>query len=125
MSRFTDATWEDTGRLNDRGRPVYRLTSPLAYEIGFLGSGWVIEAPAGFETDLASVPTWLLRRSWGRRTAERFALPSVVHDQARSDPRMPKLLGDYVFFEAAGVLGISIALRLIAYAGVLLNFSRH
>ena len=123
MSRYTDATYEVTG-LFKRGRPVVCLTSPLAYEIGHLGSGWIIEAETGFCTDLASFPTWAMRLDWVRRLAERFALPSIVHDKARSDPRLAKLFGDYLFFEASGALSIGLGWRIVAFVGVLLNFTR-
>lgn len=123
MSRFTEARYRQTDRTV-RGRPIVCLTSPLTYEIGHLGSGWVITAEPGFCTDLASFPTWAMRLGWVRRLAERFALPSIVHDKARSDRRLAKLFGDYLFFEASAALNIGLGWRLIAFAGVLLNFTR-
>lgn len=42
----------------------------------------------------------------------------------RNDRRWPKLLSDYVFFEAVGVDDFSLGWRLIAFAAVLLNFNR-
>lgn len=123
MSRFTDATWEGTGETQ-RGRPVVRLTSPLSYDVGFLGSGWAITAPAGFSTDLASIPRAILRTAWGRRFAALIARSAVVHDQMRTDRRWPKLLGDYVFFEAMGVDRVPLIWRLVAALAVLVNFSR-
>jgi hypothetical protein len=124
MSRFTDAKWVGTGETV-RGRPEVSLTTPLAYEIGYLGSGWVIKAEAGFRTDLASFPAWAMRIGWVRRLAERFALASVVHDKARSDKRLSKLFGDYLFFESSGALSIGLGWRIVAFIAVLLNFSRH
>lgn len=123
MSRFTDARYDLTGGV-ERGRPVVCLTSPLAYEVGFLGSGWVVEAPAGFCCDLASVPAWTLRFGWGRRLAARLARASIPHDLMRRDPRWSKLLGDYVFFEALGVDGVPAGERWLAFALVLMNFRR-
>ena len=123
MSRFTEARYELTGE-NRRGRPVVCLTSPLVYKIAHLKSPWEFPVEAGFCTDLASFPTWALRFGWVRRLAERFALPSIVHDKARSDPRLPKLFGDYLFFESSGALSIGLGWRLIAFVGVLLNFTR-
>lgn len=108
---------------------VVRLTSPFAYEVGYLGSGWKLEARAGFETDLASVP---LLPSWAPRWACRFrdwiadklARAATAHDLCRGDPRIPKLTGDLVFLEAMGVDDVPALLRLAAFAVVLLNFSR-
>lgn len=123
MSRFTDAAWFEAG-AKPNGRPIYCLTSPLAYEVGFLGSGWTITADVGFCTDLASMPVWFARTSVGRQLGGRIARAAIVHDRMRHDARWPKLLGDYVFFEAMGVDRVPMAWRLICFAAVLLNFRR-
>lgn len=123
MSRFTEAAYDLTGETKN-GRPLVCLTSPLAYEVGFLGSGWTITAPAGFCTDLASIPAFILRTGWGERLAAEIARSAIVHDRMRSDTRWPKLLGDYAFFEAMGVDGVPLHKRLICLAAVLLNFNR-
>lgn len=119
MSRFTDAVFTWTG-ATIHGRAEIRLLSPLAYEVDFIGSGWVVEAPAGFSCDGPSVPAWALRFL----PVGRMARSSVVHDQMRRDRRRSKLLGDYVFFEAMGVEGVAMHWRLIAFCCVLLNFRR-
>lgn len=123
MSRFTAATYDVT---TDRkgGRPVVCLTSPLVYEVGFLGSGWAITAPAGFCTDLASLPRWTQRFRWGRRLADKLARASIVHDLLRGDLRVGKLTGDLIFFEAMGVDRVRLAWRLVALGAVLFNFNR-
>ncbi|ADK99378.1 DUF1353 domain-containing protein [Brevundimonas subvibrioides] len=123
MSRFTDATWRETGETR-AGRPIVCLTSPLSYDVGFLGSGWAITAPEGFCTDLASIPRLILRTEWGQRLAGQIARSAVVHDRMRTDRRWPKLLGDYVFLEAMGVDGVSRVSRAVAFVAVLLNFNR-
>ncbi|MFN7130151.1 MAG: DUF1353 domain-containing protein [Brevundimonas sp.] len=123
MSRFTDATWAETGAIKN-GRPVVCLTSPLAYEVGFLGSGWTISASVGFCTDLASLPAWFARSVIGRRLGDQIARSAIVHDRMRNDARWPKLLGDYVFFEAMGVDRVPLAWRLVCFAAVLVNFRR-
>lgn len=123
MSRFTEATWVANGETV-RGRPIVCLTSPLAYELGYLGSGFVITAEIGMCTDLASIPAFILRTRWGERLAAEIARSAIVHDRMRADLRWPKLLGDYAFFEAMGVDGVSLHKRLICLAAVLLNFNR-
>ena len=123
VSRFTRATWSETGRMKN-GRPLYVLTSPLVYELGHLGSGWKISAEEGFETDLASLPAWLARTSWGRKLARIVAKSSVVHDCMRKNVQCPKLLGDYAFFEAMGVERVSLWLRILCFVAVLINFNR-
>lgn len=123
MSRFTAATYDVT---TDRkgGRPVVCLTSPLTYEVGYLGSGWAITAPAGFCSDLASMPAWTQRFAWGRRLAGKLARSAIVHDLLRQDRRVGKIKGDLIFFEATGVDRVRLAWRLVALAAVLTNFSR-
>lgn len=108
---------------------MVRLTSPMRYEVGFLGSGWVIDAPEDYHTDLASIPVlpdwspkWLVRfRDW---CAVQLAPASIPHDRMREDTRYPKVLGDYILYEAAKVTGCPLWLRLLAFIAVLLNFSR-
>lgn len=123
MSRFTEATYDVTADRR-HGRPVVCLSSPLHYEVGFLGSGWAVTAPAGFCTDLASLPRWTQRFRWGRRLADKLARSAIVHDLLRADLRVGKVTGDLVFFEAMGVDRVRLAWRLVALAGVLLNGNR-
>lgn len=122
MSRFTKATYE----LLPNGRA--RLTSDLVYEVGHLGSGWKIIVLKNFETDFVS-PRWLskiLSKSKpGRKILESLTRAAIVHDSLRVDIRVPKLLGDYIFFEAAGVDKTPTLIRYIAFLLVLLNFSRY
>lgn len=119
MSRFTDAAFTWTGNTI-RGRAEICLISPLAYEIGFLGSGWKIEAPVGFCCDGPSVPGWALRLL----PIGKMAKSSVIHDRMRSDPRWAKLFTDYVFFEAMGVEKVPLFWRVAAFTVVLFNFNR-
>ncbi len=123
MSRFTEARFELTQDRRN-GRPVVCMTSPLVYEVGFRGSGWMVTAPAGFCTDLASVPAWTQRFRWGRRLADKLARSAIVHDLLRADRRVDKVTGDLIFFEALGVDRVRLAWRLVALAAVLTNFSR-
>lgn len=121
--RFTDTTCEVTADRR-HGRPVVCLTSPLVYEIGFLGSGWAVTAPAGFCTDLASLPRWTQRFRWGRRLADKLARSAIVHDLLRQDRRVAKLTGDLIFFEAMGVDRVRLAWRIAAFVAVAFNINR-
>lgn len=71
MSAYTAAVIRPVGK-------DWELVTPLSWEIGRLGTGLVIEAPAGFVTDLASIP-W-----WGRFAFSpsdgRTAKAAIVHD---------------------------------------------
>lgn len=71
-----------------------------------------------------SLPIWFAGTRTGRRLASRIARASIVHDRMRSDREWPKLLGDYVFFEAMGVDGVALGWRLVCFAAVLVNFRR-
>lgn len=123
MSRFTEAAFDVTADRRN-GRPVVCLTSPLAYEVGYLGSGWAVTAPAGFCTDLASMPAWTQRFRWGRRLADKLARSAIVHDLLRQDRRVGKIKGDLIFCEATGVDRVRLAWRLVAFVAVLFNFNR-
>lgn len=119
MSRFTDGRWDQTGETK-RGRPVIRMTTPLSFDRHFLGSGWTVEAPAGFCCDGPSVPAWLARIV----PIERMAKASILHDVMRQDQRWPKLVGDLTFAEACKVEGLPWFWRWPVLVAVLLNFSR-
>ena len=86
--------FEDIGTYN--GRAVYRLLAPLVYR----RREWNITVPAGFETDLASVPRLpIVYLEWGDR-AHREA---VLHDYLYcigAVPDIPRSQCDEVFREA-------------------------
>jgi hypothetical protein len=124
MSRFTEASFTLTGDLKN-GRPVAVLTSDLVYEVGHLGSGWIVKAKAGFRTDLASLPLWLLRTGEGKQLSRQLARAAIVHDVMRAERKWPKFLGDYVFWEAMAVDSVPLGWRWICGLSVLLNFSRY
>ena len=79
-----------------RGRAVYRLDTPLVFTDGERA----ITVPAGFETDLASVPRVpIAYLAWGDR-AHREA---VLHDFLYSigaDPDLPRVECDEQFRQA-------------------------
>jgi hypothetical protein len=124
MSRFTRAETEITGKTY-RGREIVRLLTPLSYEVGFLGSGMMLAAEAGFECDGVSYPTWLPAWVVNRMPLELMSRSAIVHDKARKDTRYPKLLGDYIFFEAMGVEEVPMFWRVVCTLAVLANVSRY
>ncbi|MDO9110278.1 MAG: DUF1353 domain-containing protein [Desulfatirhabdiaceae bacterium] len=85
---------EDIGTCG--GRTIYRLEAPLVYDSGER----VITVPAGFETDLASVPRLpIVYMMWGDR-AHREA---VLHDylyRIESVPDLPRGQCDALFRQA-------------------------
>ncbi|MEN9854974.1 MAG: hypothetical protein RLZZ157_100 [Pseudomonadota bacterium] len=89
------------------GRPVWRLLEPLEFRLFGLNSAYRLTVPAGFETDLASVP-WFVRGiipasgPWQRA--------AIVHDWLYATKgtffhehypcRRARLCSDYAFFVA-------------------------
>lgn len=120
MSRFTDGRWTQTGETKN-GRPIICMTTSLAFDRHFKGSGWTVEATAGFCCDGPSVPAWLVRLM----PLDRMAKASIIHDVMRQDPRWPKVAGDLTFSEACKVEGLPWFWRWPVLVAVLLNFSRY
>ena len=56
----------------------WRLTAPLNWEIGKLGSGLIVQIPEGFVTDLATIPKW--GRWLFNPAAPDTAKASALHD---------------------------------------------
>lgn len=61
-----------------RSNGEWTLIAPLTWELGFLGSGLRVEVPAGFRSDLASIPVWA--RSIFDRGDSRYAKAAILHD---------------------------------------------
>lgn len=100
MSSFTDPLILEALPTLRGGRGEFLVHEPFAYDIGFLGSGDTVRVPAGFNTDLCSVPWWA---RWWIPLSGPMAKPALVHDWliVTGDPR-----ADDVFDEALGVAGV-------------------
>lgn len=109
-SRFTtDLCFQD----ND-GLP-YTLLTALRYESALLGH--VVVVPAGFKTDLASIP----RIAWNvLPKSGRYDRAAVVHDflYATAAGGITRGQADGVLSEAMGVLGVGAWTRRIIYTAV-------
>jgi len=115
MSSYTTPlAYKPTG-ANRRGRPVYALTKSFTYEIGSRGSGIAITVPAGFETDLASIP-WPLNKVFPPNGP--WAKAAVVHDWNYRKNFVSRALADYLFFEGMKPLGVCLATRVLFWVGV-------
>ena len=97
------------------GRGEFRVYHPFRYDIGHLGSGESITVPAGFRTDLASIP-WYARPFVP--IAGRMAKPALLHDflLETGDPRAHD-----IFAEALGVAGVPSLTRAIVLIAVRLH----
>lgn len=113
---------------------LWSLNEPLVYEVGALGSGRVVTAPAGMRTDGASVPQilWAFLPAWGR-----YSRAAVIHDflcnclaATPLDPAtlaalatafpdgLNRRVADGVFLEAMAVCGTGWLARHIMWAAV-------
>jgi hypothetical protein len=88
------------------------LLSPLPY-VTERGIRYVV--PAGFATDLASIPR-LLRPLFDRNDASRA--PSVLHDWLYHAQQTTRAEADSLFLEALKRSGVGFARRWAMYAGV-------
>lgn len=96
------------------------VCQPLVYDS--LVAGRTITVPAGYQTDLASVPRlplvyWLC----GGRANK----PAVVHDYLYSTGLVPRPVADAVFREAMAVVGVPTAYRWLMWAGVRVGGASH
>jgi hypothetical protein len=92
------------------------LLSNLRYESDLMG---MIDVPAGFQTDFASIPRWIPIVS--AALLDRAHREAVIHDFCyRSDslPPTTRKQADLVFLEAMQERGKGVAIRNTMYAGV-------
>jgi hypothetical protein len=114
MSRFaTPLRIERVDDLSRDGRGTWQLIDPLVYESDL--AGIVIAAPAGFLTDLASVPrlpvAYLMTGGLGHAAA-------VIHDCLYTTHVTTRAVADDVLHEALLVLGVPRHKAWMMWAGV-------
>jgi len=118
MSRFlTPLDMRDNEGAADE---KWVLLAPLVYESDVAGR--IITVPAGFPTDLASVPRLPIVYSLCGNVARRAA---VVHDYLYTSGRAPRAVADAVFLEASAVIGVAGWRRWLMWAGVRIGGSSH
>ena len=117
MSSFTNALI-----VKKKTKQEWETVEKFTYEVGKLGSGEAITVPAGFITDLASIPRifWIFYPS-----DSNYSQASVLHDwmvvnKGYVDGRYYNYKQTTaIFFEAMGVLNVSYISRKIIYYSVL------
>lgn len=117
MSSFTAPLRVEVLQGEVRGRGTAQLLEGFVYEVGMLGSGDSIEAPAGFVTDFVSRPWW---GGWLFSSFDGCAKAAVVHDALitlRPRTRSRREI-DRIFREALGVLGAPAWKRWLMWAAV-------
>ncbi len=111
MSRFLTRLAMQAADNKDDGE--WQLTAPLVYQSDVAGQTFTV--PAGFPTDLASVPrltiVFLL-------TGDSSAEAAVVHDMLYTNKPVPRRVADAVLREASAVTGVPAWRRWLMWAGV-------
>ncbi len=115
MSSFTAPLILEALASERGGRGEFRVYLPFSYDVGFLGSGDTITVPAGFDTDLASIP-WYARAFIP--ISGRMAKPALLHDWLLicGDRRAHE-----IFNEALQVAGVGALTRRIVVAAAKLK----
>lgn len=115
MSSFTEPLILEALPTTREGRGEFLVHQPFHYDVGYLGSGDTITVPAGYNTDLCSVP-WYARPFIP--LAGKVAKPALIHDwllelgQARAHD---------VFDEALKVAGVAPLTRKLLVSAVKLH----
>ncbi len=101
------------------GRACVRLLEALEYRVGAADGDEAISAPAGFETDFASIPwgLWNLFPPLGP-----WARPAILHDwlyaTGGEGGRFSRARADAIFAEAMAVMGVPTWRRAVMWAAV-------
>lgn len=107
-----NATGQDDG--------LWRLVEPLVYQSDVAGQ--TFEVPAGFETDLASVPRLPVVYLLAGGTSNEAA---VVHDFLYTVHPVSRAVADAVLREASAVTGVPAWRRWLMFWGVRLGGASH
>lgn len=118
MSRFLTRCVLEVADDQDDGKWILRETLTYLSEV----ARRTIDVPAGFQTDLASVPraplVYLLCGDCAREAA-------VVHDYLYTTHLVDRATADAVLREASAVTGVPAWRRCLMYWGVRLGGARH
>lgn len=107
MSSFTEGLkYRPHNTISKFGLPEYELLEGFSYKVGSLDSPvWVIDVPAGFITDFASIPFPV---SLFLKPDGPWAKAGALHDWLyRHYPDISKVIKDGIFYEACLVLKVN------------------
>ncbi|EHT5012411.1 DUF1353 domain-containing protein [Salmonella enterica] len=109
MSRFTTPAI-----LEMLGHYLWRVHEPFTFYLSDDNSD-VIEVPAGFITDLATIPRifWTLLPPDGK-----YAKAAIIHDYLYDNALRTKREADLIFLDGMTVLGVPRWKRMIMYYAV-------
>lgn len=92
MSAFTSVV------ISPAPNHMWMVGVPVTWELLHLGSGLMVTVPAGFTTDLATVPWWA---RWLLNPVDPdFAKAAILHDWLLVDPSNSRLEAAAVFHDA-------------------------
>lgn len=118
MSQFLTRLVMENATGQDDG--LWRLVEPLVYQSDMAGQTFVV--PAGFETDLASVPRLPVVYLLAGGTSNEAA---VVHDFLYTVHLVSRAVADAVLREASAVTGVPAWRRWLMFWGVRLGGASH
>ncbi|WP_309628721.1 DUF1353 domain-containing protein [Brevundimonas sp.] len=100
MSSFTEDLVVRVAYRTEHGRRCVDVVQPFAYEVGFPGSGDLVEIEVGAGSDYGSTPrvSWLVDPPFGL-----CAKADVVHDDLYRTAARPRAEADRIWLEAMGV----------------------
>lgn len=106
-------------RIEQVSANKWRLTHELAYGANS-GAVWLV--PAGFATDMASIP----RAMWSviGHPADKYAPAAVLHDWLYTSRVVSRAQADALFSEAMAALGVGRVRRTVMWAAVRVFGSR-
>lgn len=109
------STFKTPADLRFVGDYRFELLAPFEYHIGDFPSDRVIEVPAGYVTDFASVPRalWAVFPPHGP-----WAKAAIVHDYLYDYAIGTRARADLIFLEAMQVLGVPRWRRYLMYWAV-------
>lgn len=99
----------------DRTAPGGNLIFALARELRYRAAGQTYTVPAGYETDLASIPQQYQQRPPHESPTAR---PGVIHDYLYTSHEASRRDADRIFREALKAEGIPLGKRLAMWAAV-------
>lgn len=122
--RFTAPLWLEP----DPGGRGYKTARAFSFDLGFKASELTVTVPAGFQTDLATVPRlvwWLFPPH-----DPRYAAAAVLHDylyswRSETGEAFDRATADGVFLEAMLILGVPRWKALTLFVAVRLYSETH
>ncbi len=115
MSSFTEPLrFEATDEFNGTRR-LYRTQRDLVYYVGEKCSSLALTVPAGFVTDLASIPRAF---AWLFTPDGPYVSAACVHDFLYREGMVSRQMADLVLYEGMRVLGIPLWQCLAIYNAV-------